>query len=282
MMEKLLLTWSRRMRSISAEIVIDERRRLGFVGALLDVGPQIQQEAQVGAQLLFRRALGGGAHDEAAGGLAALVDQNPLEALALFVGRDLAADADVRDGGHEDQEAAGQGDVRGDARALLGDGLLGDLNENLLARLQQIADDRQVGHLHRAARGAAASGCPGWPALPGLRVRGVRGRCDRGAAGVERSGGGLAFGCWLFVVLFVVEAFLVAVLVVEVQLDAVVEVGLLEHLAQVAGANLRGQRLLFKVVRLVVSALGAVMRWRGASNSSSSMVSSSIRPLPGA
>ncbi len=84
------------------------------------------------------------------------LDENPLEALALFVGGDLAADADVRNGRHEDQEASGQSDVAGDARALLGDGLLGDLDQNLLARLQQVADDGQIGSLRGAARRATA------------------------------------------------------------------------------------------------------------------------------
>jgi len=87
---------------------------------------------------------------------AALVNQNALQALALFIGLDLAADADVGDGGHEDQEASGQGDVRGDARALLGDRLLGDLNQYLLAGFQEVADDGQVGGLRGAARHATA------------------------------------------------------------------------------------------------------------------------------
>jgi len=128
------------MRSTS-QIVIDERRRLGGVRALFDLCPEVEQEAQVGAQLLFGCALGGGADDEPAGGLAALVDKNALETLALLVGGDFAADADVGDGGHKDQEAAGKGNVRCDARALLGDGLLGDLDENLLAGFEQVADD---------------------------------------------------------------------------------------------------------------------------------------------
>ena len=75
---------------------------------------------------------------------AALVSQNPLQAMALFVGGDLAAHAHVRHRGHEHQEPAGQRDVAGDARALLGDRLLGDLHQDLLARLQQVGDDRQV------------------------------------------------------------------------------------------------------------------------------------------
>jgi hypothetical protein len=48
---------------------------------------------------------------------------------------------------------------------------------------------------------------------------------------------------------------LLAVLVVEVQLDAVVEVRFLQHLAQVAGANLRRQRLLFVVFQIVLVGL---------------------------
>ena len=130
------------------KIVIDESRGLGFVGALLDVGPEIQQHAQVGAELIFGCAFGSGADDESARGFAALVDENALEAVALLFGGDFAADADVGDGGHEDQEAARESDVRSDARALLGDGLLGDLDQNLLAGFEQVADDGQIGGLH--------------------------------------------------------------------------------------------------------------------------------------
>ena len=139
------------------KIVIDQGRGLGFVRALLDLGPQIQQHAQVGAEFLFGCALGRGPHDESAGGFAALVDKNPFQALSFFIRRNLAAHSDVRDRGHEDQKAARQGDMRSNARALLGDRLLGNLNQNLLARFQQIADDRQVGGLHRPARHSAAS-----------------------------------------------------------------------------------------------------------------------------
>ena len=79
-----------------------------------------------------------------------------LQALALFVGGDLARDADVVDRRHEDQEAAGQRDVGGDARAFR-DRLLGDLDEDLLARLQQFGDGRQIGHLRGGAAHAAAA-----------------------------------------------------------------------------------------------------------------------------
>ncbi len=59
-------------------------------------------------------------------------------------------------GRHEDQEAAGQRDVAGDARALLGDGLLRDLYQDLLPLLQQVADDGQVGNLGRWTASASA------------------------------------------------------------------------------------------------------------------------------
>ena len=52
--------------------------------------------------------------------------------------RDLARNAHVLQRRHVDHVAAGQRDVRGDARALLSQRLLGDLNDNLLAFLQQI------------------------------------------------------------------------------------------------------------------------------------------------
>ena len=91
-----------------------------------------------------------------------------------------------------------------------------------------------------------------------LRVRGVRGRARsrRCWAAVPAAGWPSAVGSSSS---SSSKLFLFAVLLVEVQLDAVIEVGLLQHLAQVAGANLVGQRLLFKVVQVVVVGLVAVM-----------------------
>ncbi len=65
------------------------------------------------------------------------------------------------DGRHEDEEAAGERDVAGDARALLGDGLLGDLHEDFLARLEQVADGGQVHGLGRGAVGSATLAAAG-------------------------------------------------------------------------------------------------------------------------
>ncbi len=258
------------------QIVIDQRRGLGRVGALLDLVPQVEQEAQVGAQLFFRRALGRGANDESAGGFAALVHQNALEPLALFVGGDFAADADVRDGGHEDQEAARQGDVRGDARALLGDGLLGDLNQNLLAGLSrslmmgrsEVCMERREGPRRlpallaaaACATAATASAAAAIAALPALRLPARAGLRRRSSSSRLSSSPSFA---------------------VEVHLDAVIEVGLLKHLAQVAGAQMLGQGLLFIIFQVVLVGF-AVMMMRGASNSSPSISSSTMCPLPGA
>ena len=117
-------------------------------------------------------------------GVALLGEEDFFEAAAFAVGLDLAGDAGVVDGGHEDQEAAGERDVRGDARALLGDGLLGDLDEDLLAGLQQVADGGQVGGLHgltaacRCARGRLRLRCCGCGR--GRGHRGVRHDGHRG------------------------------------------------------------------------------------------------------
>ena len=125
--------------------------------ALLDVGPEVEQEAEIAAELFFAGSGGGGANDEAAGCVALFAEKNLFQAAALAVGLDLARDAGVVDRRHEDEEAAGKRDVRGDARALLGDGLLGDLNENLLTGLEQLTDGRKIGGLHGAAATAAVA-----------------------------------------------------------------------------------------------------------------------------
>src|SRR5262249_14209990 len=63
-----------------------------------------------------------------------------LQAGAFLAAVDLPGDADVLDPGHEHQEPAGQGDLLGDARALGGDGLLGDLDDDLLALGKSLLD----------------------------------------------------------------------------------------------------------------------------------------------
>ncbi len=66
----------------------------------------------------------------------------PRSRAALVPRLDLARHADVIDGRHEDQEAAGHRDVRGQPGALGPEGLLDDLDEDFLALAQEILDLR--------------------------------------------------------------------------------------------------------------------------------------------
>ena len=114
------------------EIVIDQRGRLGGFGAALDVVPEAFEKADVGAEFVLACVLSGGANDEAAVAVIALAHHDALEALALFVGRDLARDSGMVDRRHVDQETSGQRDVAGDARAFLADWLFGNLHQDFL------------------------------------------------------------------------------------------------------------------------------------------------------
>src|ERR1019366_8567462 len=125
------------------EVVMDQHRRRTPLGLLPHVEPQVVEEHHVGAQLFLAPALTRGAHNVAAGNSGSVRLQNPFQAEPFFVARNLARDADVVHRGHVHQEAARQGDVRGDARALLPQRLLGDLHDDFLPFLEQIADGRQ-------------------------------------------------------------------------------------------------------------------------------------------
>ena len=120
--------------------------------------------------------------------------------------------------------------MAGDARALLGDGLLGDLDQNLLAGLQKVGDDGQIGGLYGAARGDTAA--------IALGAGGSAGATDAGAAIAALRRGclarGLRLGDGLFLLVAFVEGLVLAVLLVEAQLDAVVEMRFLKQLAKVA------------------------------------------------
>ncbi len=98
--------------------------------------------SHVGGDFFFGDTLAGGADNKAARRAFAVRLQNALQALALFFARDFARNAQVRDARHEDHIAARQGNMRSDARALLPERLLGDLNDNFLSRLQQLGNGR--------------------------------------------------------------------------------------------------------------------------------------------
>ncbi len=67
--------------------------------------------------------------------------KDAFQALAFFVGGDLAADSYMRNGWHEDEESAWKRNVAGDASALLCDRFLGDLDKDFLTGFEEIGDD---------------------------------------------------------------------------------------------------------------------------------------------
>ena len=95
------------------------------------------------AQLFFGLAFRRRAADESSRYALPVRLQHPLQALPLFVGRDLSRHADMFHGRHVNHKAARQRDVRSDARALLSQRFLGDLNDDLLAFLEQVGNGRQ-------------------------------------------------------------------------------------------------------------------------------------------
>src|SRR5215207_1010159 len=153
------------------EVLVHDGRGLRLLGVLADVAPGADEVARVVAQILLGDADAGGADDEAARRHVLLLDDGLDElaqALALGVGLDLARDADVLDGRHVDEEAARERDVRGDARALRGDGLLGDLDDDLLPLAEEVCNHRlalaapaaPAAGLARRARAVAAAVAP--------------------------------------------------------------------------------------------------------------------------
>ena len=99
---------------------------------------------QVVDDVRVRPAARGGADDHAAGEavlLAELAD-DAAQPAALFARFDLAGDADVVHRRHEHQEPAGERGVRRQPRALGAQRLLGHLDDDLLAFLQELFDFR--------------------------------------------------------------------------------------------------------------------------------------------
>ena len=109
----------------------------------------------------------------------ALAHDDPLQPLALFLRSDFARDSGVIHRRHVDQEAAGQRDVAGDARAFLADRFLGNLYQNFLPFLEQIADLRDVLGFAaaKAARTAAAAGIAAIERRPLCALRVASGCC---------------------------------------------------------------------------------------------------------
>src|SRR5262249_9214931 len=72
------------------QIVVNQRRRLGRFRAALDFVPQINQEADIVAQVLLFRPGGRGADNEAALGVPALAQRDTLQPMPFFFRSDLA------------------------------------------------------------------------------------------------------------------------------------------------------------------------------------------------
>src|SRR5581483_11443647 len=111
-------------------LVIDERRRRSLLGPRLDLLPDLLEEADVALDVLFGRALGGGADDDAA-----LRQVDPLEDVAkprALVVLETARHADAFALRHVDHEAAGERDLGGEPRALRLHRVLDRLDEDIL------------------------------------------------------------------------------------------------------------------------------------------------------
>ena len=115
------------------------------------VGPDSVEVLEVGEDVLLRSLLRRGSDDHAAAErvLLAKLTDDAAQPAALFAAGDLARDADVIHGRHEDEKSPRQRHVRGQARALRAKRLLGDLHENFLSFFQQVLDARVLGFLAR-------------------------------------------------------------------------------------------------------------------------------------
>src|SRR5437016_3731161 len=83
--------------------------------------------------------------------ITAFAQHNPLQTLAFFFRGNFARDPGMMHGRHIDQEPSRQGYMAGDARALLGDWLFGNLHQDFLAFFQQVRNCGKLA-LHKMAR----------------------------------------------------------------------------------------------------------------------------------
>src|SRR4051794_36642965 len=97
-----------------------QKYRRGLLLRLLThIEPEVVEEVHIALQLFFALVLRRGPADETAWNTLPMRLQDALQALALFVGGNLAGDADMFDSRHVYHETPWQGDVRGDAGAFL-------------------------------------------------------------------------------------------------------------------------------------------------------------------
>jgi hypothetical protein len=149
-----------------ALLAVHHGRRALRVHPLPDLLPHLVKEFQVAEDVFLGPPGGRGADDDAAveALLLAEVANDPAQAVALVARVDLARDAHMIDGRHEDEEAAGQRGVRRQARALGPQRFLDHLDHHVLPFLEQVLDFRLVSRLARLV--GASTLAPATPAPP--------------------------------------------------------------------------------------------------------------------
>src|SRR5207245_259719 len=136
------------------KVAMQERGGFAVLALLLDFIPGPAQEFDVGANFLVGGAAGGGANDKAARIRATSFADEAAQARTVFRRSDFARNADVIDCRHVDEETAGKSNVAGDARTLLAERLLGDLDDDILTGMEHFGNEL------RAARRAGISVMP--------------------------------------------------------------------------------------------------------------------------
>ena len=115
---------------------MQQQRCRALLGLLAHVEPEVVEEVHVALQFLFALAFRCRTADKPTRNSLAVRLHHALQAMPLFVRRNLAGNTGVVHRGHINHEATGQGDVRRDARTLLPQRFLRDLDNNLLPFFQ--------------------------------------------------------------------------------------------------------------------------------------------------
>ena len=125
-------------------LAVDHRGRPRGLELLARVLPDFVEVVEVAEDVGFGASTGRRADDDATAKalLVAELLHDAAQAVALVARLDFSGDADVVDRRHEHEKAAGERRVRGQARALGAERLLGDLDDNLLPFLQELFDLR--------------------------------------------------------------------------------------------------------------------------------------------
>ena len=142
---------------------VQQRRRLDRLDLGADVLPLVGEALHIARELVLGRTLGGRADDDARR-LGQHLLEDALETRTLGVGK-LARDAVHGTARHVHEVAARERDLAREARALVADGILRDLHEDLVARLERELDaarlvarlDGVPVHLARVQHGVAAA-----------------------------------------------------------------------------------------------------------------------------